>query len=61
MTLRDETEWVELVDNGFNTLVGADPSLISKTIKNTSACVPNAGFYGDGNSGLKVLCLLLAH
>jgi UDP-GlcNAc3NAcA epimerase len=25
ITLRDETEWVELVENGFNMVVGADP------------------------------------
>ncbi len=28
VTLRDETEWVELVDNGFNVLVGADKEKI---------------------------------
>ena len=28
VTMRDETEWVELVDNGFNTLVGADSDKI---------------------------------
>lgn len=28
ITLREETEWVELVENGFNTLVGADENLL---------------------------------
>jgi UDP-GlcNAc3NAcA epimerase len=28
ITLRDETEWVELVENGFNVLVGADKEKI---------------------------------
>ena len=28
ITLRDETEWVELVEHGFNTIVGADKSKI---------------------------------
>ena len=28
ITLRDETEWVELVENGFNVVVGAEPQKI---------------------------------
>lgn len=28
ITLRDETEWVELVNNGYNTIVGADKNKI---------------------------------
>lgn len=31
ITLRDETEWVELVDNGFNVLVGANNKKIIDT------------------------------
>ena len=34
ITLRDETEWVELVENGFNTLVGADYDKIIAAYKN---------------------------
>jgi len=34
MTLRDETEWVELVDNGFNILVGANKEKILLTYGN---------------------------
>lgn len=28
ITLREQTEWVELVNNGFNQLVGSDPALL---------------------------------
>ena len=31
ITLRDETEWLELVDNGFNVIVGADKKIILDT------------------------------
>jgi len=34
MTLRDETEWVELVENGFNVLSGADKETIIKLYRN---------------------------
>jgi len=34
ITLRDETEWVELVDNGFNKLVGADKKTILQAYTN---------------------------
>ena len=31
VTMRDETEWVELVDNGFNRLVGSNQAMIEDT------------------------------
>ena len=34
ITLRDETEWVELVENGFNVLVGANKEKILEVYKN---------------------------
>jgi len=34
ITLRDETEWVELIENGFNVLAGADKNKILDIYKN---------------------------
>ncbi len=33
LTLRDETEWVELVENGYNKLVGANEKLIISSVE----------------------------
>jgi UDP-GlcNAc3NAcA epimerase len=34
ITLRDETEWIELIENGFNVLAGADKEVIIDKYKN---------------------------
>ena len=58
VTLREETEWVELVQTGWNVLVGADPDKIAVTIN--SACVPKeeSQLYGDGNAASKVVAAM---
>lgn len=52
ITLRDETEWVELVEIGWNTLVGADMQRIQQALKLNYIDQPKwvAELYGDGNA-----------
>jgi UDP-GlcNAc3NAcA epimerase len=57
ITLRDETEWVELVEHGFNLLTGAETENIYdayKAIIETDLNY-NIELYGDGNSGEKIV------
>jgi len=60
VTLRDETEWVELVEGGFNTLVGADPHLIEEAITTNRDLNFDLSIYGDGHCALKIVQGLLA-
>jgi UDP-GlcNAc3NAcA epimerase len=57
ITLRDETEWVELVQCGVNTLVGADKNKISEAYKNKIFNIENfkLDFYGGGNASEKII------
>ncbi len=51
ITLRDETEWVELVKNGFNTLVGADYEKILKAYQtNSEFKAKGLNLYGGGRA-----------
>lgn len=57
VTLRDETEWVELVEAGGNTLVGADPEKII-TAAQRYRNIPlscNSYIYGDGHAAEKIV------
>lgn len=52
VTMRDQTEWVELVENGFNVLVGADRE---KLINGVGRMISqpfqrNVELYGSGNA-----------
>ncbi|SFM05034.1 non-hydrolyzing UDP-N-acetylglucosamine 2-epimerase [Pelosinus propionicus] len=57
ITLRDETEWVELVEHGYNVLVGADYDKILQAQKESSAKQLDFSIklYGDGTAGDKII------
>jgi len=51
VTLRDETEWVELVEAGANTLAGTDTTAILKAFAEAKTqTITAGGLYGDGHS-----------
>lgn len=61
LTLRDETEWVELVENKFNIVVGVSQSRILKGFENTSNNITDFSLplYGDGNTGKVIVDTIL--
>jgi UDP-GlcNAc3NAcA epimerase len=60
ITLREETEWVELVEHGYNLLVGADRDKIIDAEQyfvnqDRDFSIP---LYGNGNAGDKIIKLI---
>lgn len=61
ITMRDETEWSETVDCGWNCLVGADAERIVNAFqvqKDFDISAGRPGFYGDGAAAEKILAAL---
>jgi UDP-GlcNAc3NAcA epimerase len=60
MTMRDETEWVELIKNNFNVLIGADKNKILETFKNHIFNLDfNINLYGNGIAAKNIITELL--
>jgi len=58
VTLRDETEWIELVETGANHLVGTDSVQIATLLKGNLPEPGNEPLYGHGDSGHRILEIL---
>jgi UDP-GlcNAc3NAcA epimerase len=60
ITLRDETEWVELVNNNCNTLTGADSKKILNAVENfkQNTFPKHLSLYGNGNAGNAIAKIL---
>lgn len=58
ITLRDETEWEETVDTGWNHLVGADAELIVKKTQAVSVPDSHPLLYGDAHAAERCVKVL---
>jgi len=61
VTMRDQTEWVELIENGVNVLIGADKKKLvesTRTMLNKSSNF-DVNLYGNGNASVLIVTELL--
>jgi UDP-GlcNAc3NAcA epimerase len=58
VTLRNETEWVETVKDGWNVLVGADVNKIKEAIGKFDPKGKQSNHFGDGDAAGKIVNLL---
>jgi UDP-GlcNAc3NAcA epimerase len=57
-TCREETEWVETVQTGWNVLLGADSERIGTILRSFTLPSTHPLFYGDGHAAERCLALL---
>ncbi len=60
ITLRDETEWVETVQTGWNILTGADKEKIVHAVESFEQPSSHPLLYTDGHSASKRISILLS-
>ncbi|NWF91899.1 MAG: UDP-N-acetylglucosamine 2-epimerase (non-hydrolyzing) [Syntrophaceae bacterium] len=63
-TLRDETEWVETVESGWNVLVGAEKRGIVKAVKDAMGrrrILRHRGIFGDGKASEKIIQIIMEY
>ncbi len=60
VTLREQTEWVELVENGFSALAGGNTNKITDIARAflQQEFIASSSLYGDGNAGGRIAEIL---
>lgn len=59
VTLRDETEWVETVEQGWNAVTGTDPDRIVAAVKSPAIPVSPMRCYGDARAAKRIVQILV--
>jgi UDP-GlcNAc3NAcA epimerase len=60
ITMREETEWIETVSTGWNTLVGVDSEIFSEALAKPRPD-QRPPIFGDGNAAKRIAELTVAH
>jgi len=62
VTLRDETEWIETVESGWNRLAGASCERIIEALQQAIKSSPSVEIqpYGDGSASSKIVDILIS-
>ncbi|MEM4204489.1 MAG: UDP-N-acetylglucosamine 2-epimerase (non-hydrolyzing) [Candidatus Methanomethylicaceae archaeon] len=58
VTLREETEWVETVETGWNVLAGCDQERVCQAAFEARSGAESAWQYGDGSAALRIISIL---
>lgn len=58
ITLREETEWSELVENGYNTLVGTDSKKVALAVSQKYVTSNFKKLYGNGDTAERIMEIL---
>lgn len=58
ITMRDETEWVETVENGWNIVVGTDKKKILDAITSFIPKEEQKDIFGDGKASEKIISMI---
>jgi UDP-N-acetylglucosamine 2-epimerase len=58
VTLRNETEWIETVQNGWNVLAGTEMNKIVEAVHSFITPKTHPPLYGDGSTALQIIKIL---
>ena len=61
LTLRENTEWVETVESGWNTLVGLDPGAALRALERPAPSGERPELYGGGRAAQRVCEVISAY